>query len=97
MMGSRPVEPISSSVVPGFGADYAACDRAQHTWLPQDKHLVRGLRLLLDQHGAPDRNDQRDDAVDAFGGFVLGRLEIAGGASFLETISFSSSRVGDAI
>jgi hypothetical protein len=33
----------------------------------QDEHLVRGLGLLLDDHGAPQRHDQGDDAVDALG------------------------------
>ena len=44
---------------------------------PED--LVYGLRLLLGEHGAADRHDQRDDAVDPLGALVLGRLEIAGG------------------
>jgi hypothetical protein len=33
---------------------------------PSEKeYLVRGLRPLLDNQGAPDRHDQRDDAIDA--------------------------------
>src|SRR5918999_363249 len=49
--------------------------------IPQSdkEHLVRRLRLLLDDHGAPQCHDDRDDAVDALGGFVLSRLQIAGG------------------
>ena len=36
------------------------------------EHLVRGLRLLLGDHGAADRHDEGDDAVDPLGGLVIG-------------------------
>jgi hypothetical protein len=45
--------------------------------LSQDEYLVRGLRLLLGDHGAADGHDHRDDAVDALGALVPGGLEVA--------------------
>jgi hypothetical protein len=45
----------------------------------QNEHLVRGLRLFLDDHGAADGHDQGDDAIDALDALVLGRLEVTGG------------------
>jgi hypothetical protein len=47
--------------------------------LSDKEHGVLGLRLLLGDHGAADGHDQGNDAVDAFGGLVLGGLQIAGG------------------
>jgi hypothetical protein len=47
-------------------------------WLSQDEQLVGG-RCLLGQHGAAERHDERDDAVDALGGLVLSGLEVTGG------------------
>ena len=47
---------------------------------PSDKeHGVLRLWLLLSDHGAADRHDRGDDAVDALGALVLGRLQVAGG------------------
>ena len=47
---------------------------------PSDKvQRVLGLGLLLGDHGAADRHDGGDDAIDALGALVLGRLEVAGG------------------
>jgi hypothetical protein len=40
--------------------------------LSQDEHLVRGPRLLLDDHGAADGHNQGDDAIDPLGGAVVG-------------------------
>jgi hypothetical protein len=40
----------------------------------ENEHLVRGLRLLLGEHGAADGHDSGDDAVDALGRLVLGGL-----------------------
>jgi hypothetical protein len=51
----------------------------RNCWLSQDEHLVLGLRLLLDDHGAADGHDEGDDAVDPFGALVLGGLAVAGG------------------
>jgi hypothetical protein len=46
--------------------------------LSQEEHLVFGLGLLLGEHGAADGHDGGDDAIDALGALVLGRLEVAG-------------------
>jgi hypothetical protein len=40
---------------------------------------VLDIRLLLSDHGATDGHDGGDDAVDALGGLVLGRFQVAGG------------------
>ena len=77
---------------------------------------VLGLGLFLSDHGAPDRHDDGDDAMDPFGRLALAGLRLPAGswatatlaaiqrvtglppcASFLETMSFSSSRVGAAM
>jgi hypothetical protein len=44
----------------------------------QKEHGVLGLGLLLDDQGAADGHDQRNDAVDALCGLFLGGLEGAG-------------------
>jgi hypothetical protein len=46
--------------------------------LSHKEHGVFEVWLLLGEHGATDRHDGGDDAVDALGALVLGRLEIAG-------------------
>jgi hypothetical protein len=56
------------SLVPGPRAILCHSDK---------EHGVLGL--LLGDHGAADGHDGGDDAVDALGGLVLGRLEVAGG------------------
>jgi hypothetical protein len=43
------------------------------------EHGVLGLGLLLSDEGAADGHDGGDDAVDALGGLVLGRFQVAGG------------------
>jgi hypothetical protein len=45
----------------------------------QNEHLVRGLRLFLDDHGTAYGHDDGEDAIDALGAFVHGGVEVAGG------------------
>ena len=53
----------------------------------ENDHLVRGLRLLLGDHGAADGHDQGDDAVDAFGRLVLGGLRLPAGSRATATFA----------
>jgi hypothetical protein len=41
--------------------------------------IAAGTYWMLADHGAAYGHDQGDDAIDGLGGFVLGRLEVAGG------------------
>jgi hypothetical protein len=68
--GGRSRWRTSSREQPGAGTE--------HPWLPQDEHLVGGLRLFLGDDGAADGHDEGDNAVDALGGLVLGGLDVAG-------------------
>jgi hypothetical protein len=54
-------------------------DAASGKSYSHEMQRVFGLGLFLSDHGAADGHDQRNDAIDALGGLVLGGLEVAGG------------------
>ena len=53
--------------------------------LSDKEHGVLGLRRLLGDHGAADRHDQGDNAVDALGRLSLAGLRLPAGSSATAT------------